>query len=359
MTYQLFSEPKKTFEDVFNELKNAQSSIYLEAYDLVNDSISRELFRILARKSLDIKVVVIVDDFGFERPSKTTKKLIEASNIQMYRFNPLWQALKEKYISKISKFVMRTHRKLTIIDEKIAYVGGTNYTAAELSWRDIFVKIRGPLVSDLTKAFFEMKELCLNRNILHQPINKGLTREFKDTDILLRQVPHSRHRPYRKEFKRLFDAAKKEIRITTPYFIPTRYFQRMITRAIKRGVAVTILIPKKSDLYWVDILSDHFAAKLLNKKAKVCLQDQMSHAKYIVFDNTVCTFGSSNFDYVSFHNNHELNIISKDKKLVSELINLFDSDRKKSTAFSLISKRNKSLFKHAVARILYRFRKFF
>lgn len=358
-SYTLFKEPKKTFKEIFSELKKAKKSIYIEAYELKNDQISRELFRILARKSLEVKVIIIVDDFGFKTPSKETKKLIDESKIEFNIFNPVWNALKEKHISKISRFVLRSHRKLTIIDERLAYTGGTNYTAQEILWRDIFVKIKGPLVADLTRSFFEMRRLTKSKLTIKQPINKKLTKKFKNKDIVVRQIPHSFHRPLHSELTSLFANAKKEIVLTTPYFVPTVQLLFMMYKAIRRGINLKILIPEKSDHYWVDIVSDFFANILFRNKAKVYLQKQMSHAKYIVFDNDVCTFGSANFDYQTFYNNHELNIISNNKEIVSDLKNLFNDDSKKSIIFNDKTRRNKKFIRKIFEKIINPFKKYF
>lgn len=358
-SYQLFSEPKKTFADVFEELKKAKKSIYIESHELKDDSVGRALIRILARKSLEVRVILIIDDYGYQKPSKTTKKLIENSKIEFLIFNPLRNALKEKHISKMSRFVMRSHRKLTIIDEKIAYVGGTNYTADELKWRDIFVKIKGTLVADLTRSFKEMLRLTNNRNILRQPVNKRLTKQFRGEDVVIRQVPHTRHRPFRKELNKLFAHAKKEIRITTPYFVPTVPFLYMMYKAIRRGVTIKILTPMKTDQYWVDITSDFFANLAHQRKAHVYFQHKMSHAKYIVFDKEVCTFGSSNFDYQTFHNNHEINIITKNKKIVNDLYHLFEEDCTQATRYSNLTRRNRNIIRKFFQWILHPFKKYF
>lgn len=358
-SYELFSVPKKTFSKVFEDIARAKKSIYIESYELRNDTIGRELIRILARKSLEVKVILIVDDFGFKSPSKTIIKLIENSHIEFHVFNPVKNALREKHLSKMTRFVLRNHRKLTIIDEKIAYVGGTNYTAQELKWRDIHVRIKGTIVATLTRSFFEMKRLTKNKNIMHQPVNKKLTKKFKEADIIVRQIPHTHHRPLRKELKKLFAQSKKEIKITTPYFVPIVPLLYMMYKAIRRGVKIKVLIPYKSDFYWVDMVSDLFAALVYANKGEVYLQHQMSHAKYIVFDNEICTFGSANFDYQTFYNNHELNIITKNKSIVKDLSKLFDTDCKQSTKFSLKTRRNNNVFRRFFVKIAYQFKKYF
>ncbi|MCA9477980.1 MAG: phosphatidylserine/phosphatidylglycerophosphate/cardiolipin synthase family protein [Nanoarchaeota archaeon] len=358
-SFTLFSEPKKAFSEVFDKLKKAKHCIYMEAYELKDDHIGRELIRILARKSLEIKVILIVDDYGFESPSKTTARLLRDSSIEFIRFNPVWSALREKHLSKMARFVLRSHRKLTIIDERIAYTGGTNYTAQEIRWRDIFVSIKGPLVADLTRAFFEMRRMAKKKFILNMPVNKKLTKRFQGTDILIRQVPHTFHRPLRKELSRLFAQAKDEICITTPYFVPTVAMTYMLFRAMRKGVKVKILIPYKSDQYWVDIVSDFFAYLMFKKKAQVFLQKRMSHAKYIIVDRSVCTFGSANFDYQTFHNNHELNIITKEQDIVQELHDLFREDCEKSLVFSKKTRRNRTVLRKLFEKILHPFKKYF
>jgi cardiolipin synthase len=358
-SYELISETKVIFKNTFSELKNAKKSIFIECYQLKDDHISRELIRILARKSLEIPVILIVDGLGFEIKSKAIKNIIEKSNIEFYVYNPIRWLLSQKHISRFSRFVMRNHRKLIIIDEEVAYTGGTNFTAQELKWRDILFKIKGPIVNLLLKSFQESKAITIHNSILNQPINKKLTTQFKNKDTIIRQIPHSFHRPMNKELKKLFSLAKNEIRITTPYFIPTVQLLYMMYKAIRKGVVIKVLIPHKSDNYWIDIISDFFAYVVYKNKVEVYLQKKMSHAKYIVFDKKVATFGSHNFDHLSFYQLCELNIVTKNKEAIIPLKELFDSDIKKSIRFSEKTRRNNNLWRKTVAKMMHPFKKYF
>jgi len=327
--YKLFDEPKNAFNNVFRRIKSAKKSIYIESYRIANDSIGRDLIDLLINKSnKGIEVKIIVDDLGWDGMSKNRLKRLHESKIEFHIFNPWFKSLSWKSIKKHWNIHFRNHRKLTIVDEKYAYIGGMNYSSREIRWRDMMVEITGEIVGDLISSSNEMLGICKKKNLKKRKIFKKLSRKFNSEDIIVRQIPYSKHRLLKKELIKIFNSAKDEIIIATPYLVPDVPFRRALRRAVIRGVKITIMIPKKAD-GWMATMMNHFGSYLATQSGiKINLHPNMMHSKYVIVDQEVCSFGSANLDYQTFNHNYELNIISNNSEIVKQLKKSFKKDSK-------------------------------
>jgi cardiolipin synthase A/B len=332
--YIVFDEPEKSFKRIFQLIESAKKSIYIETYRFSNDSIGRNLLDLLIKKSeKGLDVILIVDSLGWGRFSKQRRKKLDESSIKLYIFNPIFNKFSFSKIKKYWNIHFRNHRKLTIIDKKIAFVGGTNYSAKELNWRDLFVEITGPIVKDLEFSAREMQKIAVKKHFQKRIIFKKLSKRFSKEDILVRQIPYSKHRLLKKELIKIFNSAKEEILIATPYLVPDLPFRRALKNARKRGIKINILIPKNADGYFASMMN-HFGCYLAHKsKINVYLSPKMIHSKFVIVDNNVCTFGSANLDYQTFNHNYELNIISENKSLIKQLKKSFFKDLKTSKLY--------------------------
>lgn len=332
--YLVFDEPEKSFKRIFQLIKLSKKSIHIETYRFANDSIGRALLDLLIKKSeKGLDVVLIVDSLGWGKFSKERKERLDKSRINLFIFNPLFTKLSLSKIKKFWNIHFRNHRKLTLIDNKIAFVGGTNYSSRELDWRDLFVEITGPIVKDLEFSFREMQKIAMKKHFQKRRIFKKLSKPFVKNDILIRQIPYSKHRLLKRELIKIFNSAKKEIHLVTPYLVPDLPFRRALKRAIKRGVKINILIPKNADGYMVNLMN-HFGSYLSHGLGiNIFLYPKMIHSKFVIVDNAICTFGSANMDYQTFNHNYELNIISKNKLLIKQLEKSFSNDLKISKPY--------------------------
>lgn len=358
--YKLFDEPKIAFEKIFRRIENAKESIYVESYRIANDRIGRELIDLLIKRSNEgISVKVVVDDLGWHGFSKDRLRKLKESSIEFHIFNPWFKNFSWKNIKRYWNIHFRNHRKLTIVDNKYAFVGGMNYSSRELHWRDMMIEITGDIVSDLISSSHEMLGICKKKNLKKRKIYKKLTRNYGREDIIVRQVPYSKHRLLKKELMKLFDSAEKEIKIVTPYLIPDLPFRRALRRAVLRGVKITIMIPKKSDNWAADMMN-HFGSYLSEKSGiKVVLHKKMIHSKYVIIDKNVCTFGSANLDYQTFHHNYELNIISSDESLVKQLSQSFLKDSQECREYEEKSWSKRIWINRIIMRFLIRHKRHF
>lgn len=358
--YEVFWEPKKAFQKVFLDLKKAKKSIHIETFMFQTDKTGLELITILLDKAEQIPVRIIVDGYGLQGINKNIKKKIENSKIKLLIFNPKWQHINKFMIRKWFRALpYRNHRKLTIIDDEIAYVGGMNYHDSELEWHDLFTRIKGPIVDLLKKHAKEMMGIATKRKNSKRKINKKNTLYFKNNDCITRQIPLSRHRPLKKQLKKILRGAKKEVYLTTPYFIPDPQFHNLLRKTTKRGVKVKLLVPIQSDRTIADILTNVNLFLAYKEKIEIRLMAQMTHAKYIIADNKICSYGSANMDYQAFYNNYELNITTNNKKLITEIKERFQKNWETATPFAINTWDKRPRIRKIMEKILHPFSKYF
>lgn len=358
--YKLLDDPKIAFNQIFKRIKNAKKSIYVESYIISNDPIGRKLIDMLIDKSENgIDVKIICDNLGWRGFSKSRTKKIMNSDIELHIFNPWFKNISWKNLKKYWNIHFRNHRKLTIIDSKYAFIGGMNYTIREFAWRDFMIEITGDITNDLISSSHEMLGICNKKHFKKRKIYKKLSKEFYNKDIIVRQIPYSRHRYLKKEIIKLFNFAKKEIIITTPYLMPDLPFRKALRHAVNRGIDVKILIPKKTD-NWMSTMINHFGSYLATKSGIfVFTHPQMIHSKYLLIDEIVCSFGSANMDYQTFNHNYELNIISNKKSIIKDLKKSFLKDIKISSPYSEKSWSKRIWINRVIMKILIKHKRHF
>lgn len=359
--YKVYSDTKIAFERIFSALKNAKKTIYVETYKIDRDKIGTKFLDILLTKSESVKTELMVDYWGTQREPLRRLKRINDSRLTYILFNPLYFKVRSLNIKKFfERLHVRNHRKLIIIDEKTAFVGGMNFNSEELEWKDFLVEIKGPIVKQLISAATEMKNITSRLNIFERrPIDKKLSKKFTGKDLVIRQIPSSKYSKLKKSFFDLLDSAKEELLFTTPYFIPDITFMSHLRKAVKRGVKVKIIIPNKCDNYIADILNKWFAFLKHNEGIEIYLYQGMTHAKYTVVDGKRCTFGSSNMDYQTWLHNYELNIMSSNEKLSKDLKKMFNETLKSCEGFTSKMWWKRSIIRRILEPIARLFKKHF
>ncbi len=360
-TYKVLSS-EKAFKEMFKALKKAKKYIHVETFTLRNDLIGKELINILAKKSEEIPVRFIVDDRGLKTLSKKQEETIAHSNIEFYNFNPKWSYLKRMQFSRLlSNMIHMTHRKLTLVDGEVAFIGGINYNSKEVHWRDITVKIQGEILEDIEKVAREMKGIVQRKRRQKRKFFKSINKTFKGKDIILRQAPYSqKHNMITREIMKIIRKAKKTIYIATPYYVPPPPFLIALQRARKKGVRIQIIIPKKADRKDASLLNVYNAFLSYKAKINIRLYKGMIHSKYIIVDGKITSVGSANLDFQTWLSNYELNIISKNKDFVKQIKQIWAEDLKKTEEFDPKKHyHTRTFFQKIITRILRPFKKYF
>jgi cardiolipin synthase A/B len=216
---------------------------------------------------------------------------------------------------QIARIDLRNHRKLVIIDGRIAYTGSqnivdANYGHRNLVWHDMMVRLTGPVVLDLQRVFvedwyLERREILDGLDIFPQTAMTGTTP--------VQTLPSGPSYPtenYQRMVVAALHDARQHVIITTPYFIPDEAFIQAIEVAVLSDVKVELIVPHRSNQILVDTASHAYYEGLLDIGVKIYLYNEgLLHAKTMSIDNSFAFIGSSNFDIRSFALNFEINLV--------------------------------------------------
>ena len=345
----LLMSGQQKFDDMFQAIRQARSSIHLEYFNFRNDSIAMLLFDLLRQKSKEgVEVRAMFDGFGNDSNNQPLKKRhlqpLRADGIEIVEYSPIrfpW----------VNHIYGRDHRKIVVIDGTIAYTGGMNVadyyikgTAQVGQWRDMHCRIEGEAVNELQRIFLRIWNRTTKQQVSGMKYYRGGTRtQFAglkaDTTAtrgrkmvgIINREPGVTPKIMRTFYINAIDQAKDSIHIINPYFTLIPTLTRAITRALQRGVKVEIMLSSKSDIPLTPDVALYQAHKLMKRGAKVWLYEPgFHHSKIMMVDGRFCTVGSTNLDARSLKCDFEENAVIVDKNTTRELDDMFWRDKQKS-----------------------------
>lgn len=344
----LLMSGQEKFDDMFEAIRQARSSIHLEYFNFRNDSVAKLLFTILeAKAEQGVEVRALFDGFGNTSNNRPLKKshlaAIRSHGVQIYEFNPV----KFPWIDDIFN---RDHRKIVVIDGQLAYTGGMNVadyyvngTEQVGEWHDMHCRIEGEEVNTLQKIFLRMWKKVTGEEIHGAKYYrygseggyfKGLkpdttaTRGRKMVGIINRE-PHTSNEIIREFYYNAIKYARDSIKIINPYFTPSPRLKRALRKAAERGVKVELMLSVKSDIPLTPDCGFYNAHRLMKRGVKVWMfKPGFHHTKIIMVDGKFCTVGSANLNSRSLRWDYEENAVIVDKHTTKELSDLFERQKK-------------------------------
>ncbi|MFN4243010.1 MAG: phospholipase D-like domain-containing protein [Tepidisphaerales bacterium] len=341
-------------------IRNARRCIYLEVYIFANDDTGQAFKEALAEKAREgVAVYLIYDDFGsLTTPRRSFLRLRDAG-VRIRVFHPLrpWEC-------KFSwRPFNRDHRKLLVIDNEIAGLGGLNigreyagsWVAAGLRklrqplpekyrirpdefFRDTAVGIRGPSARVLANAFARTWNYLSHGGriaramTLYPPPTGGrrpvaLTVPVRGRRLACIASVPTLDSPLRPTLHRLFAEARRSIHLTMAYFAPDDDLIRELCRAARRGVQVELMLPARTDVPLLVPAARSFYETLLQAGVRIYeRQGAILHAKTMVIDGRISVIGSTNLDYRSIEYNLELSAVITSEELGQQMVSLFEHD---------------------------------
>lgn len=315
------------FLDLFAALEAATTSICLEFYIVRADQTGRQLAAILQRAvQRGVKVELLYDYIGsFDTPASFFSAL-EEHGIRCAAFNP------PPFRKGLSWFDKRDHRKIAVIDCCLAYAGGLNigdeYAGidAARSWQDMGLRLEGPAARELHQLFAENWQEAAALPSLAHACSPAPVAGAAAVAIVSGGPHHNRSR-IRAAFLLGMASAGASIRIETPYFVPGPRFIRAMLRAVRRGVAVEIILPARSDVPLVRLVNRSYYTILIKGGVKVFERDgAILHAKLMLIDRSWAVVGSANLDQRSFHRNYEVSVIVASREFGSQVEELLTAE---------------------------------
>ncbi len=318
------------YEDMLGELKKAEKYIFLEYFIIEEGVFWDSMLEILKEKAeAGVDVRLIYDDMGcFLTLPKDYSEYLESVGIKCVVFNkfrPVFTGLQNN----------RDHRKITVIDGKVAYTGGANLADEYINlyekhgyWKDASIKITGDAVWSLTLIFLGMWAAITNtdEDFASYAPNPDITSE-SESDGFVQPYADS---PLDKEnvgehvYLHIIQNAKKYIYINTPYLIVDETMLSELKLAAKSGVDVRIITPGVYDKLLVHITTRSFYRELLAAGIKIYeYKGGFNHAKTFVSDGKVATVGTTNLDFRSLYLHFECGVRLADSSTISDIYNDF------------------------------------
>ncbi|SMQ58382.1 cardiolipin synthase [Bacillus sp. OV166] len=323
--FDIFTHGKKLFADYFHELQNAKKHIHVLFYIVKDDAISREFFSILKEKArAGVEVRLLIDRLGSWKVRKAAVKSLQEAGVRFAFSN----TIKLPFLFYSSQ--IRNHRKITIIDGEIGYLGGFNvgkeYIDEEPSlgiWRDYHLKITGRSVNFLQSEFLIDWHEYAGEDIMGNP---AYFPTLADGPVRHQYVPTEADQ-LEQNYLRLIQKATHSMIIGTPYFIPCHKILAELLAAIKRGVQLSVIVPYTADHLLVQEASFRYLRKLIRAGAAVYQYKKgFYHAKTLVIDDKLCDIGTANFDKRSMYLNKEINCYIYDPSFIQRLMDILKKD---------------------------------
>lgn len=353
---EIFTEGADLFKRLKDDLKNAKSSINLQFYIFEDDGIGSEISNILIdRARAGVKVRVIYDHVGCFRVSKKFYRRMASEGIEIH---PFFKVTFPEFATRIN---WRNHRKVTIIDGEIGYIGGMNIADRYISdekhtWRDTHLRITGQCIHGLTYSF------ALDWTFMKLPPFQDVLKKYTagindDAGVqILMSGPIGQWNNIALMFLKAIGNAKKLIYIETPYFLPTESLLKALQTAALSKVDVRVVIPRKSDSNMLRFASGSYISQCLRAGIKVYFYEPgMLHSKNIVIDDEFSTTGSTNFDFRSMEFNFECNAFIYSTEINSRMKEIILADIEKSTRITSTTWRHRPLLqklKESTVRLL-------
>ena len=334
---RLFFDGDEYFNDLFAGIARAQVSIELETYIFCADPLGRrveEALSMAARRGVNVRL--LVDGIGGLGWFDNQSQELMASAVKFRVYHPVLISgfLKNRRRGTLlSRLNRRDHRKICLIDaatvKAVAWVGSLNIAGSHCrsilgqdAWRDTGIRLRGEGLKDLLIAFNNAWARS------HTADGKRRWRESlqissfgadrisgerpKSPIVRLNYTRRLRHKNAFQLRTRL-RTARQRIWITTAYFAPTPNLVRRLTDAAKRGVDVRILVPRKSDVFFMPwVTTAHYAPLLVEKVRIFEYLPRFLHAKSIIVDDWV-TVGTTNLNQRSLLYDFEVDIVIKNE----------------------------------------------
>jgi cardiolipin synthase len=336
---KLLLNGEQKFPEVFSALEEAKHHIHLEYYIYENDVIGNRIKDILVRKARQgVKVRLIYDAFGSRSIRKKFLDDLKSAGAEAFPFNRI------RFVPLANRLNYRNHRKIIVVDGHIGFVGGINISDRYINdqrktgrgrrhfyWRDAHLRIDGPGVQYLQYLFFCDFNFCARQKLQPADGYFDAARHPGGTESvqIAASGPDSPTSTIMLSMLKAINLAKKEILITTPYFIPGETVLNALKVASLGGVSVKILAPGISDSKLVNAAAWSYFDDMLKAGVQIFLYRKgFIHVKTMVVDDYISIIGTANMDYRSFDLNFEVNAVVYGEDLAGELRSTFIDDLK-------------------------------
>jgi cardiolipin synthase len=345
----LLTDGPATYAAMTQAIQGARREIDLESYEFDRDEGARFADLLMARRRAGVRVHLVYDAWGSLDTPETLFERMRAEGIEVVEYSPLTP---DKLVDfDINK---RDHRKLLVVDGRVAITGGVNITRAyrnrlgapapgrdmlvgqsddpdRMVWRDTDVRITGPAVAQFQSLFLATWQGQHGPPLPPSPATPA-TPDGPARVLAVDGAPPDEHPLIYQVMLAAITLARHSIHLTTGFFAPTAEMDEALAQAARRGVDVTIMVPAHStSTAAIAAGRSHYAA-LLDAGVHIDERDGVVlHAKTLVVDGAIAAVGSANFDWRSAVWNNEIDALVDDATFAGQLDTLFAQDVARSS----------------------------
>ena len=351
---RLLDDSDETMTLLVNDIDNAKELIAMEFYiwDIGGkaDDVSAALIRAARR---GVQCFVLVDAIGSSR-------FLSSDWARMFRYEGihLESALPVSLFSALlSRADIRLHRKIAVIDYKIAYSGSLNMVDPHYfkknsnigQWVDAMVRAKGEIVSSLYHLIHFDWKVLTDSEIAFPEFKNDSIIDFDIPDqatvMIVPSGPGTTNDANQRLILEAIHQARKSIEIVSPYFIPGEALALALQNAALKGVKVTLILPKRSDAPMVSYAAQRYFDDLLKSGVRIMMYDKgMLHTKSVTVDGELSLFGTVNMDMRSMHLNYELMLLVFDEGFSQKVSALNASYAESSSEINLFQWYKRSVF---------------
>ncbi len=344
------------FPALFDAVSSANHTVDFLTYVYWRGRVGTELARLLAgRAEAGVRVRVLLDGLGSRPIDRDLVALMEGAGVHVNWFRPP-RRLRPWEVNH------RTHRKVLIVDEAVAFTGGVGISDNWLGnardateWRDTHFCITGPAVDGLRSAFLD--NWAETDPVLFEDGVDRFPEQPQDGSAVVQCIRSASGTGWSNVatlYRTLLQLAEREVRITTAYFVPDKDLTERMCNAADRGVAVRVLLPgPHADKRFVQLAGEADYDELLDHGVEIWnFQPSMLHAKVMTVDGLIANIGSANLNARSVTWDEEVNLVVLDPGLVGVLDTQFADDLDHSVRIDRARWRRRSIGQHALESVL-------
>ncbi|MCK5736340.1 MAG: cardiolipin synthase, partial [Spirochaetaceae bacterium] len=305
------------------DINSAVHHVHLQFYIFENDTVGQRVSDALIRAAnRGVNCRLLLDAMGSRKFLNRKSAFLRKQGVRVVAAYPMISL--RHYLGRMD---WRTHRKIAVIDGKSAYTGSQNivdpgygHSDSSLVWQDLVARISGPAVYSLQAVFLSDWYLGTDESLDNPKFFPQAVREGNSPIQVLPSGPVYSPSNYHMVVIDALYHAKKQIIITTPYFIPDDAMLQAMESACRRGIDLNLVIPKKSDQFLPGNAAKSYFEDIMKWGARIHLYSKgLLHAKSISIDKQICFFGSSNFDIRSFALNFEMDLVFYGEKEIADI----------------------------------------
>jgi cardiolipin synthase len=325
---EVLPDTNAAFERMVSDIDAATHSVHLLFYIWLEDGNGIRMAEAAIRAARrGVAVRAMADDIGSRRfIGSETWRAMAAAGVRLENALPARPLLLHPIRGRVD---LRNHRKIVVIDNRVAYCGSANCADPEFRvkarfapWVDQMLRLEGPVAA-------QMQYIFVQDWMAHA--DEDLTALVSDVDLskvgqgpfaqVIATGPTVRPTAMPEVFEALIHASRRRLVITTPYYVPSDGIQSALCSAPRRGVDTTLILPRRNDSWIVSAASRSYYADLVAAGVRVFeFPHGLLHAKTLTLDGEIALVGSANLDRRSFELNYENNVLIEDAGVTAQIV---------------------------------------